>query len=129
MPRLLIVGVMVAAILAGCGGGDDGAGAQEVAQSYADARSDKDFDQVCELLSDQFRQQLGGENCPSFLQEQSSGIPRREFSLISVDEDGDRAIATLEAGGEADQPVRLQISLERQDGDWRITSVGGAAGD
>jgi hypothetical protein len=120
---------MVAAILAGCGGGDDGAGAQEVAQSYADAQADKDFDQVCELLSDQFRQQLGGDNCPSFLEEQSSGIPRREFSLISVDEDGDRAIATLEAGGEADQPVRLQISLEREDGDWRVTSVGSGAGN
>jgi hypothetical protein len=119
---LAVIAIACAAALLGCGG-DNGDGAQEVAQGYADAQTEKDFDQVCVLLSDRLREQFGGDNCPSFLEEQSSGLPRRPFTLISVDEDGDRAIATLETEGEGGRPVRLQISLERQDGDWRVTSV------
>jgi hypothetical protein len=127
--RLALIAAVLAALLAGCGGNEGGESARDVAQSYVDAQTNKDFDEVCSLLSDQFRQQLGSDNCPRFLEEQSSGIPRREFKLVSVNEDGNRATATVETGGETGKPVRLRISLERQDGDWRVTGVGGGAGD
>jgi hypothetical protein len=124
--RLASIVVVSAALVVGCGGDDGGESARDVAQSYVDAQTSKDFEQVCALLSDQFRQQLGGDDCPSFLEEQSSGIPRRQFKLVSVNEDGDRATASLETGGESGKPVKLQISLERQDGGWRVTGVGGS---
>jgi hypothetical protein len=128
IPLALIVAVSVA-LLAGCGGDDGGESAQDVAQSYVDAQTSKDFERVCALFSDQFRQQLGGDDWPSFREEQSSGIPRGQFKLVSVNEEGDRATATLETRGESGKPVRLQISLERQDGDWRVTGVGGGPSD
>jgi hypothetical protein len=125
MPRLLIVGAIAVAVLAGCGGDDDGAAsAREVAQSYANAQTSSDFEQVCDLFSDELRQQFGGDDCSRFLEEQSSGLPRRQFRLTSVDEQGDRATATLVTPGESGEPVQLQISLQREDGDWRVSGIG-----
>jgi hypothetical protein len=130
MRRLLSVGALVAVILAGCGGSDDSAGsAENVVESYVDAQSARDFQQVCELFSDQFRQQFRGASCAGFLEEQSSGIPRRQFKVVSVTENGDQATARLQTGGESGKPVNLKISLVRQDGAWRITSIGGASPD
>jgi hypothetical protein len=127
---LLIAGIIVVVLLLTVSGGDDdaGGGAESAAQSYVDAQKNGDFEQVCELLSDQFRQQLGGDNCPRFLEEQSSGIARRELTVIAVNEDGDQATARLETGGESGKPTELELSLVRQDGDWRIASVRAARG-
>jgi hypothetical protein len=127
--RLASIVAVSAALLAGCGGDDGGESARDVAQSYVDAQTSKDFERVCALLSDQLRRQLGGDDCPALLEEQSSGLPRRRFKLVSVNEDGDRATASLKTRGESGKPVKLQISLEREDGDWRVTGVGGAPSD
>jgi hypothetical protein len=125
--RLAVIAVACAPVLAGCGGGDE-QGASDVAQSYVEAQNQRNFEQVCALFSDQLRQQLGGDKCPGFLDEQSSGIARRQIKVVSVSEAGDRASARLETAGESGAPVNLMISLARQDDDWRITSVGGAGG-
>lgn len=122
--RLAVIAAACAAALAGCGGG--GGSADDVAQSYVEARNGQDFKQVCELLSDQFREQLGGDACARFIAEQSSGIPRRQLKVISVSETGDRATALLETIGESGRRTNLKLSLARQEGDWRITSVGEA---
>lgn len=125
--RPAVIAAACAAALGGCGGG--GGSADDVAQSYVDARNGQDFQQVCELLSDQFREQLGGDNCARYIAEQSSGIPRRQIKVISVSATGDRATALLKTSGESGAPTNLKLSLARQDGDWRITSVGGAGPD
>jgi hypothetical protein len=125
--RLAVIAVACAPVLAGCGGGD-GQGASDVAQSYVEAQNQRNFEQVCALFSDQLRQQLGGDKCPGFLDEQSSGIARRQIKVVSVSETGDRATARLETAGESGASVSLMISLARQDDDWRITSVGAAGG-
>jgi ketosteroid isomerase-like protein len=122
---------MVAVVLAGCGGGDDGGGggaqsAQSAVQSYVDAWKNADFQQICDLLSDQFRQQLGGDNCPRFVK--AGGIQQPDLQVIAVHENGDRATARLKSGGESGKPAKQEISLVRQDGDWRIASVHPAGG-
>jgi hypothetical protein len=125
--RLAVIAVACAPVLAGCGGGDE-QGASDVAQSYVEAQNQRNFEQVCALFSDQLRQRLGGDNCAGFLDEQSSGIARRQIKVVSVSETGDRATARLTTAGEAGASVNLMISLARQDDDWRITSVGAAEG-
>jgi hypothetical protein len=128
--RALLI-LACAAMLAGCGGGggSDQQSAQDAVQSYVDARNHQDLQQVCELLSDQLRRQLGGGNCARFIEEQSSGSPRRQLKVIAVSENGDHATAELQTTGESGTPINLKISLERQNGEWHITSLGGGRSD
>ncbi len=128
--RALIV-LSCAAVLAGCGGGggSDQQSARDAVQSYVDARNHQNFAQVCDLLSDQLRQQIGGANCARFIDEQTSGNPKRDLEVIAVNENGDHAMATLQTTGESGAPVQVRISLERQDGDWRITELAPGGGD
>jgi hypothetical protein len=131
MIRRALIVMSCAALIAGCGGGggDDEPSANDAVGSYVDAQNHQNFQQVCELLSDQLRQQIGGANCARFIDEQTSGNPKRELKVIAVNENGDRATATLQTTGESGAPVQVQISLERQDGTWRITELAPGGGD
>ena len=128
--RFALTAAACAAILAGCGGeagGDQTAG--ETARDYVQARNQGDAGRVCELYSEELIQRLGASSCEAFVKEQTAGVAT-SYTLVSVKESGDRATATLratavdEVGG-----GQLQITLERQDGEWRITSLGGAGPD
>jgi uncharacterized lipoprotein len=125
--RRTAVTIACAAALApaGCGGNGDDQSASDAAQAYVNARNQRDAAKVCGLYSEQLKQQLAiPGDCEAFVKEQSSGAEPGDFKVASVEEDGDRATATLETAGESGKPVQLTISLERQDGDWRITSLG-----
>ncbi len=125
-----VLAVALAATLVapiGCGGDDDGA--EGAAQSYVDARNDGDAARVCELYSDQFKQQIGAaDNCAVFVEEQTSGS-QGEFRLVRVEEDGDYATAVIgitpegEAGQEPTAEQEVGVQLQQQDGDWLITSL------
>ncbi len=120
-----------AALIAGCGGDDSGEGtAREAAQDYVQARNDGDAGRVCELYSDQLIEKLGASDCQSFVKEQTAGVAT-SFTLVSVQESGDHATATIRATvtGEGGGGGRLRVTLERQGGDWRITSFGGGGTD
>jgi ketosteroid isomerase-like protein len=111
--------------VAGCGQTDQEK-TREVVQDYADARGDKDYDRVCELYSDDFKQKLGAtENCAGFLAEQTVGVDAKEqLEIVSVHVRGDRATAALDVSGESGGPVRIGLQLERQDdGSWKITGL------
>jgi ketosteroid isomerase-like protein len=110
-----------AAILAGCGGGgeNDQQSAHEVAQSYVDAYNSGDFAQVCDLLSESYRQQLKiGANCPAFFKEQTSG-EATTLTLIDVQEKGDLATAHIRSGT-ANETAAF---VRDQGGDWRLATV------
>jgi hypothetical protein len=115
------------AVPIGCGGDDDGGGdqpsAKGTAQQYVDAQNDGDAATICSLYSDGLKEQIGAaQNCPGFVQEQSSGL-ETEFALVRVDEEGERATAVLTASStEGEQ--ELEIELRRADGNWLITSLG-----
>jgi ABC-type glycerol-3-phosphate transport system substrate-binding protein len=128
--RRAAVTVACAAALtaAGCGGNGDEQSAGETAQAYVDARNQGDTAKVCDLYSEQLKQHLGGDDCEAFVEEQTSGVKTGGFKVVSVQEDGDQATAKLQSSGEAGKPVQLTITLERQDGDWRITALGAGGG-
>ena len=118
-----------AALVAGCGGNGGGGNetARDAAQAYVQARNQGDAGKVCELYSDQLIQQLHASNCEAFVKEQSAGVGT-SLTIVEVNQSGDTATATLEAtaSGEPTGGGHLRITLERQDGDGKITSLGGA---
>ena len=128
MPRsvtTLCCAALVAIVAAGCGQTDQEK-AREVVQEYADARGAQDFDRVCELYADSFKQKLGAaDNCAGFVAEQTSGADaNEELEVVSVHVKGDRATAALDVSGESGGPVRIGLQLERQDdGAWKISGL------
>jgi hypothetical protein len=108
---------------AGCGGGNDESGASDAANSYVDAYNAKNGEQLCSLLSDHLRQQLGGDNCARFLGEQISGAST-QLKVIKVDASDDHATADLQSSGENGTGTQLSIVLEKQGGDWKVSAVG-----
>jgi ketosteroid isomerase-like protein len=95
-----------------------------VVQDYVDARNDGDFELVCDLYSDSFKQQLAiGENCPAFVEEQTSGAGG-ELSVADVHVNDDRATADLDVSEGSEVPSRVALLLEREDdGEWKITGL------
>ena len=114
------------ALLVGCGGGSSQS-ASDVAQDYVDARNAGDAAKVCDLYTDTLKQRLGADKCAAFIQEQTSGA-HLDFRLIGVQENGDKATATLGVSSTTQElPVtarKLQLSLAKQDGDWKIDGFG-----
>jgi hypothetical protein len=126
---LAVLAVAFAAVLSGCGDDGDGGGegptsANEVAQAYVDAQNAGDFAAVCALFGDPLRQQLGGDNCVGFLEEQTSGAPRHTYTLTNVGAGPDKATAYIVTRGETGKPVKLSLFLERRDGEWKIVGTG-----
>jgi hypothetical protein len=126
MARSTITALVCAAALvaaAGCGETDQEQ-AREVVQDYVDARNDGDFELVCDLYSDSFKQQLAiGENCPAFVKEQTSGAGG-ELSVADVHVNDDRATADLDVSEGSEGPSRVALVLEREDdGEWKITGL------
>jgi hypothetical protein len=110
----------VLAALAGCGQSDQEQ-ARELAQDYVEASNGGDFERACELYSDSYKEQLAVEDCPAFIEEQSSGVDQ-ELELVEVRLNGDRGSAEVDVLREEEGgPARVRLLLERSDGEWRIS--------
>jgi hypothetical protein len=127
-PRMLrwtITAMVCAAALAaaaGCGESDQEQ-AREVVQDYVDATNEGDFETVCDLYSEGFKQELAVEDCPGFVEENSSGAGG-ELSVVEVRVNGDRATADIDVTRGQEGPSRVGLTLEREDDDeWRITGL------
>ena len=129
MRRAWIAGSLVAAVLAGCGGGAGGGpqSAQDVAQAYVSARNSGDAAKVCELYSQQLIQQLRTDNCVGLVREQTSGTAT-DLTVLRVVQHGDRATATIQArvgGNIANAIAPIQLQLTKQSGEWKVSGLGG----
>jgi ketosteroid isomerase-like protein len=130
MRRSIAAFVCAVALAGAVGCGDDNEGARDAAEDYVDATNEGDAAMVCELYSDQLKRALAiEESCEGFVEEQTSGRPAGGFEVVEVTEDGDRATAQLETTGETGAPVPLTITLVREDGDWRIATLGPSGAD
>ncbi len=129
MARPIALVLACAVLFAGCGG-DDQPSAKQVAQDYVNARNQGDAARVCELYSEQLIQSLKTSNCVDFVREQTSGTAT-DLTVLRVSEHGDRATATIQArvgGSVANAIAPIELQLTRQDGDWRISGLGGPGG-
>jgi ketosteroid isomerase-like protein len=132
MTRVWLVGLVLAVLIAGCGGGGGSSPptAREVAQSYVEARNHGDAAKVCELYSRQLISQLKTSNCVAFVQEQTSGTAT-DLTLVNVRVQGDQATATIQAraGGEVANAIApIELKLTRENGEWKISRLGGPGG-
>lgn len=132
MRRTWIAAIVLVTALAGCGGGGGGddQSAHDVAQEYVVARNQGDAAKVCELYSEQLIRSLKTSNCVAFVQEQTSGTAT-DLSLQGVKESGDKATATVQArvgGSVANAIAPIELKLTREDGEWRISGLGGSGG-
>jgi ketosteroid isomerase-like protein len=130
-----------AAALAGCGGGGDDNGldtpAGRTAQAYVDAYNGKHFTEVCQLLSESYKdeRQIGsggsdeeGEErskCSAYFREHTSGAETK-LTLDDVETHGQVATAHVTSespdtpGGQAKQTVGLKLE---PDGSWKVSDV------
>lgn len=114
------------AVPVGCGGDDDSGdegGAEAAARAYVDANNRRDFERVCDLYSDSYKQQLKVDDCPGYLEEQTSGA-RTTLTLIDVQEQGDTATAHIRSTGE-EGSENITTGLVRENGSWRVTESTG----
>jgi hypothetical protein len=131
MRRAWIAGAVVAALIAGCGGGGSSGpqSARDVAEAYVNARNSGDAAKICELYSQQLIQQLKTSNCVAFVQEQTSGTAT-DLTVLHVAQHGDRATATIQArvgGSIANAIAPIEVQLTRENGEWRVSGLGGSA--
>jgi ketosteroid isomerase-like protein len=127
MKRAWIAAIAAVAALAGCGGGDEQS-AGDVAGAYVQARNQGDAAKICELYSQQLVASLKTSNCVAFIQEQTSGTAT-DLSVIRVSEKGDHATATIQArvgGNVANAIAPIELKLTKENGEWRISSLGGS---
>lgn len=118
----MICAALLAAV-AGCGDSGEEQ-ARDVVQDYVDAANADDFDRICELYSDEYIEQLGTEDCPAFVQEQSSGV-EQELELVDVRTNGDQATAEIDIAREEEGgPARITLQLVRDGDEWRIANFG-----
>jgi hypothetical protein len=133
MRRTWTLGFILVTLIAGCGGGGGGSSqqsARDIAQAYVDARNQGDAAKVCELYSEQLIQSLKTSNCVAFVQEQTSGTAS-DLSLVGVSQQGDQATATIQArvgGSVANAIAPIPLELTRENGEWRISGLGGPGG-
>jgi hypothetical protein len=132
MRRAWITAAVVAALIAGCGGGGSSGPqtAKDAADAYVNARNSGDAGKVCELYSQQLIQQLKTSNCVAFVQEQTSGTAT-DLTVLHVVQHGDHATATIQArvgGSIANAIAPIEVKLARENGEWKISGLGGPGG-
>jgi hypothetical protein len=115
--------LLLAPVLAGCGGGDDTAKVSAAAQSYVAAFSAHDAKATCLALTERSQEQvaefarehmhLRGATCPKAV---ALLPPAGEGARVAtVDVHGSRATAAVDG---FDRP----LTLVREDGTWRVQS-------
>lgn len=111
------------AALAGCGESEQEQ-AREVVQDYAEARNSGDYEAVCELFSESFIEQLGTDDCPAFIEEQTAGADgEQQLEVVNVRVSDEVATAEIDVVSEAAGPSRVVVRLQEEDGEWRITGL------
>ena len=127
MRRALILLVCTAALaaIAGCGESDQEQ-AREVVQDYVDARGAEDYARICELYSDDFKEELNVDDCEAFVREQTSGGEgngEEDLNIVDVRVRDDRAIAEIDVVRGDQGPSRIGLVLTRDGDDWRISGL------
>jgi hypothetical protein len=121
-------------LIAGCGGGKSrkpelikGTAKQvaTVIQRLETATRRADFATVCdELLAAETRRQAGGADCPDVLGQRARGVRRPRIRILSIEVGDRRAQARVRTTATGQAPVIDVMTLVRENGRFRILSLG-----
>jgi ketosteroid isomerase-like protein len=123
------VPICLLALLAGCGGGDDGDDkkqAQQTVRDFVKAVNTRDADTYCnDLITKEFREQStfatgdrASESCKREMKA-ITGLHIKLVRMVSTKVDGDTATVTAILG-RSGQELKQQLRLEKEDGDWKL---------
>ena len=122
-----VAAVTVAAILSsGCGGGDDqGNTPQQVAQAYANARSQSDAAALCHLYTPEIQQQTEPkQTCVEFVRKRMALIAKQQkglrLSVMRVDVQGNTGAAVIATEQNGTPSLPATIPLARVGEGWRV---------
>src|SRR3954454_13770078 len=133
--------VLLAAELAGCGGGAPKSDADAVSQVLKDAAhavADSDGDKACGYLTPDAQRQaqlqvgagaLGEVDWPTLVKRATAFMTRLDrkqiesLELSNIQVNGTSASATMatQAGAAADQGISVQMNLQKAGEDWKIS--------
>ncbi len=122
--------ICMLALLAGCGGGDDEEEAEQTVRDFVTAVNERDGDRYCdELITEEFREKTtfgtgdaASESCKRQLKA-IKGLRIELVRIVRTTVDGDKATVTAVLRRSGEQ-VRQRLSLERDDGDWKLSGGG-----
>ena len=122
--------ICLAALLAGCGGGNDKKDAEQTVRAFVTAVNERDADAYCDdLITEEFREKstfATGDRASESCKRQLKAIRGLHIELVRIVKtkvDGDKATVTAvlrRPGGQIEQ--RLQ--LEKDGGDWKLSGGG-----
>jgi hypothetical protein len=120
--------------VAGCGGGGTGkpepisGPAKEVAtvvQRLEKATAQRDFTTICDdLLAVATRRQAGGSDCPDVLDQRARGVRRPRIRIQAIQVKGNQAAVRVRTTAAGQDPVGDVIRLIRENGRFRVLSLG-----
>jgi hypothetical protein len=126
--------LLVCVLIAGCGGGEapkpepvSGPAKQvaSVIQRLQKATAAHDFATICDdLLSAATRSRAGGRDCASVLGERAGDIRRPRIRIRAIDVQDRRAAVRVQTTAVGQAPATDVIRLVREDGGFRISSLG-----
>jgi hypothetical protein len=121
-------------LIAGCGGGDKAKPkaisgpakeAAAVVQRLEKATALKDFATICnDLLATATRKQAGGADCESLLDQRGRNIHRPKIVIRDIAVQGQRAQVRVRTTARGQAPVDAVIRLVREQGRFRVSSLG-----
>ncbi len=134
---LRLLPLVLAAVLAGCGqaptSANDFKGAEKaVAQTIEDLQSDATSRKPSAICSDVLSKALadklktGGHDCTSEMEKITGDADDFELEVTDVTVTGDTATAKVKARRGDKKNATTTFSLVREDGDWRLNSLGAA---
>jgi len=118
------------ALVAGCGGGDDEADAEQTVRDFVTATRERDADGFCEeLVTREFLEQstgATGNQASESCKREFRALPNLRVRLVEIrrtEVDGDvaRVTAVLERQGQRQEQT---LRLVKEDGDWKIGAQG-----
>jgi Putative lumazine-binding len=130
-PRRLLVLLVAAALVAGCGRESSEEQVRSSLDRFAQATAEKDFQTLCDdvfatKLVEEVRRSVA---CELALKNSSLGEAEKpKLEILSVKVDGDRATADVRSSA-ANQPASQDtVELIREGDEWRIISLSSDGG-
>jgi hypothetical protein len=125
---------LICVLVAGCGGGEtrkpkpiSGAPKQiaDLVQKLEKATAQRNFTTICDdLLAAATRRQAGGADCPDVLDQRARGVRRPRIRIQSIEVQGSQALVRVRTTATGQAATRDVIRLVREQGKFRVLSLG-----